>query len=155
MNQGHRRTLGRGLLAGVALTLGAPAFAGLGADRASVATDSAQLHATVQAVPLQSYDIHEITTDTGIAVREYVSRAGTVFAVSWSGPVLPDLRTLLAAHFARYAEALSQPHVGLRKSLAIATPELVLQSGGHLRAYRGWAYLPAMLPPGTSPAQFR
>ncbi len=144
-----------GLLAAVALTLGTPAHAGLGADRTSVASDSALLHARVQAVPLQSYDIHEITTDTGIAVREYVSRSGTVFAVSWSGPVMPDLRTLLAAHFARYAEAMSAPHTGLRKSVSIATPELVLQSGGHLRAYRGWAYLPAMLPPGTSPAQFR
>ena len=54
-------------------------------------------------------------------MREYLDRAGNVFAVSWSGPVLPDLQRLLGAHFAQYTAALAAlEHPGLHRSVRMS-----------------------------------
>ena len=155
MNKSYRRILT--LLGAVAMTFGAalPALAGLGGNAASIAADSLALRATVQATSQQAYDVHEFTTDAGVAIREYLNRSGRVFAVTWSGPVMPDFAVLLGSHFDEYAAALADPRAGTAKSLDIDTAALVLRSGGHLRAYSGLAYLPALLPAGTPPAELR
>jgi hypothetical protein len=133
-----------------------PVRAALGSDAASVLTDGAELQGVVHSVPGQQYDIEEINAASGLRVREFLNRNGSVFAVTWSGPVVPDLRTLLGASFDSYAKAvaaLKQP--GLQRSLRIATPELVVESGGHMRAYSGRAYLPLLIPAGVSTADLR
>jgi hypothetical protein len=127
-----------------------PVRAALGSDAASVLTDG-----VVHSVLGQQYDMEEITGASGVRVREFLNRNGIVFAVTWSGPVVPDLRTLLGSSFESYAKevaALKQP--GLHRSLRIATPELVVESGGHMRAYSGRAYLPLLIPAGVSTADF-
>ena len=74
---------------GVCLTQAA--FAGLGDTAASVQRDHTALRGTSLTVtPMASYDLHEITSPDS-RVREYVSHAGTVFAVTWSGRARPDL----------------------------------------------------------------
>jgi hypothetical protein len=88
--------------------------------------------------------------DNGVHVREFMTPDGVVFAVAWDGPVPPDLRSLLGTSFAAYARALAAlNHPGLQRSLRIASPDLVVETAGHLRAYRGRAYLPALIPDGT------
>jgi hypothetical protein len=102
------------------------------------------------------YATVEIGTENGGHVREFVSPDGVVFAVAWEGPVPPDLRPLLGTSFAAYARALAalqQP--GLRRSLHIASSDLVVETAGHLRAYRGRAYLPALIPDGTPTSDLR
>jgi hypothetical protein len=129
------------------------ARAGLGGDAASAFADGTELHGVVNSVSLPQYDIQEITTETGIRVREYVNRDGVVFAVSWTGPVLPDLQRLLGTHYVEYTTALAAlNHPGLHRSLRVALPELIVESGGHLRAYAGRAYLPALVPAGVPAA---
>jgi hypothetical protein len=94
--------------------------------------------------------------DNGVHVREFMTPDGVVFAVAWDGPVPPDLRPLLGTSFAAYARtlaALKQP--GLQRSLRIASSDLVVETAGHLRAYRGRAYLPALIPDGTPAADLR
>jgi hypothetical protein len=133
-----------------------PARASLGGNAASVAADAAELHGTARATPLPQYDIQEITSDSGMRVREYLTRDGIVFAVTWSGPVVPDLRTLLGTSFESYIKglaALKQP--GTHRSLRLASAELVVESGGHMRAYSGRAYLPLLVPAAASPANLR
>jgi hypothetical protein len=133
-----------------------PACAGLGSDAASVVADGAELHGVVNSTSLPQYDIEEITADDGMRVREYVGRDGVVFAVSWTGPVLPDLQRLLGTHYVEYTTALaalSRP--GLHRSVRVASTELVVESGGHLRAYAGRAYLPRLIPAGISMADLR
>jgi len=133
-----------------------PVRAALGGDAASIVSDANEMRGVVHAELLQQYDIHEITTDSGIRVREFLNRGGVVFAVTWSGPVMPDLQRLLGASFTEYTRALAamkQP--GLNRSLRVASSELVVESGGHLRAYSGRAYLPALIPAGTSAADLR
>jgi hypothetical protein len=129
----------------------APARAELGGDAASVLIDADGLHGVVNSVRLQQYDILEITAETGMCVHEYLNRGGVVFAVSWSGPVLPDLQRLLGTHFENYTTALAAlDHGGLHRSVRFTLPGLVIESGGHLRAYSGRARLPALIPAGVA-----
>jgi hypothetical protein len=134
----------------------APARAALGGDAASVTSDADALHGVIHSTPLQQYDIHEITSDNGMRLREFVSRNGVVFAVTWSGPAMPDLQKLLGTSYQTYTTAVAAAsHSGLKHSQRIATSDLVVESDGHMRAYSGRAYLPALIPAGTSPADLR
>jgi hypothetical protein len=129
------------------------AHAGLGSDAASVLADATELHGVVNSAVHQQCDVQEISAETGMHVREYLNRDGVVFAVSWTGPVLPDLQQLLATYYAPYTAALAAlNHPGLHRSARVTLPELVVESGGHLRAYAGRAYLPALIPAGMSAA---
>jgi hypothetical protein len=133
-----------------------PVRAALGGDAASVASDAGEIRGTVHAALLQGYDIHEITAVSGMRVREFLNRGGVVFAVTWSGPVVPDLQRLLGTNFAEYTRALTAlKQSGLHKSLRVASSSLVVESGGHMRAYSGRAYLPALIPAGTAAADLR
>jgi hypothetical protein len=144
------------LIAGMILLCGGSARAALGGDAASVRSDTDEMHGVVHSTLLQYYDVHEITTDSGMRVREFLTRNGIVFAVTWSGPAMPDLQRLLGTNFAVYTKALTELNQsGLHRSLRIASSELVVESGGHLRAYVGRAYLPALIPAGTSTADLR
>jgi hypothetical protein len=144
------------LLVGVNALWALPAHAVLGGNSASVLADAAELQGVVNSVPTQQYDIQEITTQTGMHVREYLTRAGSVFAVSWAGPALPDLQQLLGTHFAEYTSALAALNrPGLHRSARVALAGLVVESGGHLRAYAGRAYLPALIPAGVPVSELR
>ncbi|HME41019.1 MAG TPA: DUF2844 domain-containing protein [Steroidobacteraceae bacterium] len=138
-------------------SLGAnPARAALGGDAASVLADGAELHGSVYAATLPLYDLQEITADSGMHVRQYLNRDGVVFAVSWTGPVPPNLQHLLGAHYAAYTAALAAlNHPGLHRSVRVASADLVVESGGHLRAYGGRAYLPLAVPAGVPTAELR
>jgi hypothetical protein len=139
---------------GVSLILAPNAYAGLGGDAADIQADADALHGTVLLTAGTLYDVVEISTDVGIHVREYLSRAGTVFAICWNGPVAPDLHVLLGNYFVSYATALAtQDHLGLRRSVRLTTTQLVVESGGHLRAYVGRAYLPLRLPAAVGLAE--
>jgi Protein of unknown function (DUF2844) len=134
----------------------APVRAALGGDAASVASDADALHGVIHSTLLQQYDIHEIASDNGMRLREFQDRSGVVFAVVWSGPAMPDLQKLLGASYQTYTTAVAAAnHSGLKRSLRIATSELVVESDGHMRAYSGRAYLPALIPAGTSAADLR
>src|SRR5690606_22139825 len=51
------------------------------------------------------YRVQEVAGNDGLIVREYADAGGTVFAVSWQGPVKPDLHMLLGRHFGRLHRA--------------------------------------------------
>lgn len=126
-----------------------PAFAALGGDAASVDADAAKMKGQARATAVAGYTVKEITLPSGTLVREYVSAEGKVFAVTWSGMSQPDLQQTLGTYFEQYKAAAAAPHVG-HHHLTIHQPELVLSSGGHMRAWTGKAYVPALLPPNFS-----
>ena len=133
-----------------------PANAHLGGDAASVFADAQALRGVVYSTELLNYGFREITSADGVRVREFSTLAGVVFALSWSGPVPPDLQQLLGEHFTTYAAAIAQlDHAGLHRAVRVATPTLVLELTGHPRAYSGHAYLPALVPPGLEVATLR
>ena len=130
------------------------ARAALGSDAASVLTDGARMQANIHSEMRQQYEVLEFRTATGISVREYLSKDGMVFAVSWTGPVPPDLEQLLGVHFTSYAAALAAvAHPGIHRSLRVESPGLIVELGGHLRAYVGRAYLAALMPAGVRAAE--
>lgn len=129
------------------------AQAGLGEPEASVATDAATLDAQVNTSDLGAYRIHEMRADSGATVHEYASAGGTVFAVTWSGQHLPNLARLLGAHYAAYVKAAQSGPAGASRPhhVSVSTDDLVVEMSGHMRAYRGRAYLKSALPAGVSP----
>lgn len=136
--------------------LGAQACrAGLGDPAASVEHDRATLRGTALTVTSTAhYERHEITTERGGRVREYVSQTGTVFAVAWSGPVAPDLKAVLGSNYDAYVAAATN-HRGSHHVFSMAGDNLVLTITRPPRGFRGMAHLPALLPAGTDPRSLR
>ena len=152
MTQTRRSGATLGIAVGAALLAGAvtlPAFATLGADAASVDSDVAKMKGQARATAAAGYTVKEITLPSGTRVREYVSAEGKVFAVTWSGMSKPNLQQTLGTYFQTYKAAAAAPHAG-HNHLNIHQPDLVLSSGGHMRAWKGKAYVPALLPPNFS-----
>jgi len=91
-------------------------------------------------------------------IREYVNSSGTVFAVAWDGPWLPDLRQVLGDHFDGYQAAMQRRQGAARTgrgALVIDEAGIVVQMSGHPRAFTGRAYLPGLLPAGVQLASIR
>lgn len=128
--------------------LALPAMAALGGDAASVQQDATHFQSAIRTTQKQAFTIHEMQASGGTTVREYVSPDGKVFGVSWQGPLIPDLQQFLGASYERFTAAAKNRH-GVHGPLAINETGLVLVSGGHMRAFRGKAYIPEMLPEGV------
>jgi Protein of unknown function (DUF2844) len=134
------------------LALPLPALAALGGDVTSVHADQAQMKGSLKTTQAEVYTVHEIKASAGTVVKEYVSPAGKVFAITWRGQFIPNMQQLLGTYFDQYAQAAKaqrESHVGHRP-LNIQEPGLVFQNGGHMRGYFGRAYAPDMVPQGVN-----
>ena len=130
-----------------------PLFAALGDTSVTVQADREKIAASLTVVEAGSFTVHEMKSPNGTTVREYVSRShGLVFAVTWRGPFVPDMKQLLGNYFSQYRQAVRAQHenqVGIRP-LRISSPRLVVETAGHMRAFSGRAYDPALMPSGVS-----
>lgn len=129
------------------------ATAALGGSVATVQADQARLKGTLQTTYSGIYIVHEIKAPAGTVVREYVSTVGKIFAVVWQGPFLPDLHQLLGSYFEQFSQAAQtrkKKYPWIHGPLTIQEPGLIVQSGGHMRAYHGRAYIPELVPQGVS-----
>jgi hypothetical protein len=133
------------------LLLARLAFGSLGGDLNSVMTDQIHFQGSVKTTETSSFFmVHEIHPQTGIVIREYVSPAGKVFAISWHGPWMPDMHQLLGSYFQQYSDGVKAQAAPGRRFIRIAQPDFVFQHGGHMRSYVGRAYLPQLLPAGVT-----
>ena len=98
----------------------------------------------------------ELHQESGTVVKEFISPAGKVFAVSWSGPFIPDLRQLLGEYFDKFSQlAQTRARRPGRAPLMIEQDGLVVQSGGHnARIHRKKLYITDKLPEGSPPMRF-
>jgi hypothetical protein len=139
-------------LAGLlALAAHPPAQAALGDTIASVQADSQRLKAA--STRLQAgvgYSLQVLQLPEGGTISEYLSPAGTVFAVRWLASYKPDLAQLLGRYFATYASAPRSAGSD-RNHLGIDATDLVVRAGGHQRAFFGTAWVPALVPAGINP----
>jgi len=126
-----------------------PARAALGEPESSVTADVQQLKASIKSTTQTNYRVHEIQLPSGTVVREFSGPDGKIFAVTWKGPAMPNLRQTLGTYFGAYTAAAQAPHAG-RGLLQVRQPNLVIQSSGHMRAFAGRAYLPQAVPSGVS-----
>jgi hypothetical protein len=125
-------------------------FASLGGIESSVQQDQNQFQGSqANFYRHPNYRVHEITQDR-LAVREFVSLDGKVFAIAWKGPAHPDLSSLLGDHFQDYKAAMegsrSQRHG--RAPFSIVKNGLHIQLGGHIRAINGRIWIPSLVPGG-------
>ena len=152
------RLLSIGCFASIVVMISAApscAWAALGGDIDSVQADQTHMKASRRLVGGgEKYAIHELRSASGTVVREYTSPQGSVFGVTWQGPVLPDLRQVLGAHFERYVEVSRTKRIG-HGPFIIQAPGLIVQSAGHMRAFVGKAYVPEMLPLGVTADEIR
>ena len=132
------------------------AHASLGGDAASIDGENLALQGALSIQRTPRYEIREITNGSAMDIREYLNARGMVFAVSWQGPVPPDLQQLLGKYFEPYTAALAAlDHPGLHRSVRVATATLIVESSGHLRTYSGRAYLPGEVPAGVPMTDLR
>jgi hypothetical protein len=146
------------------------AQASLGGNAASVSTDRTALAPTGTAstaatassttsatTGTSAYTMQSLVDAGGTTIHEYLDSSGTVFAIAWAGPFMPNLSQLLGTYFATYTSAVAanQASETVRSPAAIDTGELVVKSGGHMQAFRGKAYLKNRLPGGFTVDQIR
>jgi len=146
-----RRTFRSGrldVLVGIALMIFCaviPAFAVLGENVSSVTADQARLKASVRMVPHQFYSVQEMRTPSGSTVRQFISPAGMVFAVSWQGSA-PDLQQLLGTYFDELESAATSDPSRRGRGMHVDDGDLVVDTGGHMRFVTGRAFLRSKLP---------
>jgi hypothetical protein len=153
MKQTSRARKMPGLALGMALLADAvtlPAFAALGGDAASVDADVVKMKAQARATPVAGYSVSEMTLPGGTVVREYVSAEGKVFAVTWKGLTVPNLQQTLGGYFEEYKAAAAATARAGHHHLSIQHTDLVVNTGGHMRAWKGVAYARSLLPPNFS-----
>jgi uncharacterized protein DUF2844 len=144
--------IGRALVGTGAITgclLGAPknARATLGADVASIAANEQRLDGARQVLKLASGERHDLQLRSGIVVHQYVSPGGAVYALTWRGPRMPDLRELLGPYFEQLARRDLRPWSGHHR-VSLVGSDLVVHSSGHRGSFAGRAWVPSLVPPG-------
>jgi Protein of unknown function (DUF2844) len=139
-----------GACAVATLAVMAPAHATLGGGVASIEADRARLQGQVQVSTVAGVTVHEITTAAGTRVREYLTPDGAVFAFTWRGPFIPDMRQLLGTYYEQYAHAAQEARPLGKRHLSVQLPGLVVESNGHMRAFFGRAWDPTLLPQNFS-----
>lgn len=147
----------RALAVCLALAASSSAVAALGGDAASIEADRVAFAAQLRSTATLQYDVHEMVSGAR-TVREYLSRQGQVFAVTWQGVVPPDMRQLLGGYFPRLqsaAMAAQQQRPGQHRLFTLARSDLVIQSAGRLRNFHGIAYAPALVPASVNVNQLQ
>jgi hypothetical protein len=130
------------------------AAAALGEPEASIQNDALQLRGSINVTEHAGYRLHELQLPSGTLVREFVGADGKVFAVAWSGLTPPNLRQMLGRFFDPFVAAAGAGRKD-HSHLQVRTGDLVVQSGGHMRAFAGRAYLPQSVPNGVDLGEVR
>jgi hypothetical protein len=140
----------------------APAYAVLGGDpmtapqgatsTAAQAVAHAATASGASATTAVNYTVQSTTLASGTVIDEYLSAQGVVFGIAWKGPRMPDLTSLLGSYFPQYKQGLEAQRAarGGRGPVNVQDAGLVVESGGHMGAFEGHAYLPQSLPAGVA-----
>jgi Protein of unknown function (DUF2844) len=130
------------------------ACASLGEPETSIQGDVAKFQGAVNTTEHLTYRVHQIDLPSGTVLREFVAQGGTVFAVAWRGPVIPNLRQALGKYFDNYVAAAKLSPVNHRR-MDINQLDLVVHVSGHMRSFTGIAYLPQSVPSGVTVGELR
>jgi hypothetical protein len=126
---------------------------------ASIEADRARFHAVVpNRVSQAAYSVHTLTLTNNTQVHEYLGTSGKVFAVTWQGRSIPDLRQLLGVHYVTFSSSGARHRNGLGHLVVqdnAQHPNLVVESHGRQPGFHGRAYLLQSLPAGVSLADIR
>lgn len=141
------------VLIGATLCTYPSARAELGGTLSSVVADSGRMGAQMASTPMGGYARHDLTRANGGMVHELTNAQGQVFAVTWSGPGKPDLRSLLGRHFEAFQasnDTGGRTLRVLRRPQQVSQSDLQIQTGGHMGWFHGEAFIPSLAPAGFS-----
>ncbi|WP_144145786.1 DUF2844 domain-containing protein [Paraburkholderia sp. BCC1884] len=127
-------------LASYAALGGAPSAGTAGS--ASLLRSTASANAAASVAP---YTVHAAFGSDGVAIHEYVLPSNVVFAVTWQGPVRPDMSALLGSYFMGFANA-AEEHVRGTGPLIEDRGDFHVESAGRAGHFFGKAYLPRLVP---------
>ncbi|MFM0733436.1 DUF2844 domain-containing protein [Paraburkholderia sediminicola] len=106
---------------------------------------------TAAAVP---YTMRESRDANGVTIREYVLPSNVVFAVTWNGPIRPDMTALLGSYFPTYVSAGESRARGTGP-LVEGSDDFRIESAGRLGRFTGAAYLPRLMPANVHPGDLQ
>ena len=130
-----------------AMVLPAASYAALGA---APSASSSAVKSLLAAQPTTApYSVHESITSDGVTVHEYTLSSNVVFAVTWQGPVRPDMSALLGSYFPNFVAAGESRLHGTGPMIE-RNGELVIQSMGRPGRFFGKAYVPRLVPANVS-----
>jgi hypothetical protein len=134
----------------LAALMPATANAALGAAPTAASSASPVLLAASRPAAIATpYSVQESHNADGVTVREYVLPDNVVFAVTWQGPVRPDMNVLLGSYFPNFASpSASRPQGG--GALIQANGDFRIESFGRKGRFFGKAYLPRLIPANVS-----
>lgn len=112
---------------------------------ASSASSTSSASASTPIYSNAAYSVYESHDADGITVREYVLPGNVVFAVSWQGPVRPDMKALLGSYFPNFVAA-GEERLRSTGTLIQRNGELQIESAGRPGHFFGTAYLPHLMP---------
>jgi hypothetical protein len=125
------------------------ASATLGGDVPSVVANQTHLGAARQVQKVAGGERHVLALPSGIVVHQYVSAAGRVYAITWRGPRMPDLRELLGPYFAQLERRESYAPLGHHR-LSFDGTDFAIRSAGHRGSFSGRAWVPSQVPAGVT-----
>ena len=134
----------------------AHAWATLGQSEATVTSDRLQLNSREQVQTFDSYTVHQLTTDAGQTVKEFVSPQGIVFGVSWQGRSVPYMTQLLGTYVNNLQTATAaQKRILPRRGIAVTTNDFVYSNFCRMQMCSGQAYVVSILPRNVSAGAIR
>jgi hypothetical protein len=126
------------------LVLSIPANAALGGNVSGISLEQSQFGSQLSIQQQNSVTVYIQTLPTGTSLEEYADASGTIFALKWRGSSLPNFQIVLGAYFNDYVAAIQKA----RGPVSLNNENIILQSGGIMGAYQGFAYLPKRIPAG-------
>lgn len=152
--------MGLGTLA--LLLLSSVANAYLGGTTDTVESDAQSLGAALNASNTTTNSAYTVRTMNvhGTLIREYISSAGSVFGVAWSGKKHPNFRALLGEYTSEFDSGLKDEASSkkMRRGVPghfIQTDHLVAKYSGHPGHMTGQAYVPDLIPQGVTPDEIK
>jgi hypothetical protein len=143
----------RAILGWIACALFTPqAWAVLGQAPTTYPSNTASAFSAPTFAATSLYTMTAVTIDSGVVIKEFTNPDGLGFAVSWRGPVMPDLSTLLGTYFPVFMRANEEAQATGRRGspVSVARDGLVVQASGRRPHFFGYAALTHLTPSGIN-----
>ncbi|MFM0083978.1 MULTISPECIES: DUF2844 domain-containing protein [Paraburkholderia] len=122
--------------------------------RATPQSSAASSTGAARSTTIAPHSMRESRDANGVTIREYVLPSNVVFAVTWEGPIRPDMTALLGSYFPNFVAAGESRARGTGP-LNEGNGDFRIESAGRLGHFFGMAYLPRLMPANVRPGDLK